>query len=102
MITNLDGSLHSVYGVMGGFMQPQGHVQVLLNMLAFGYNPQAALDSPRICIGAGMPEEGKVLDRTVYVEEGISDETVDGLRKRGHQVKVLTGHRRGDGLAIPL
>jgi gamma-glutamyltranspeptidase/glutathione hydrolase len=95
MITNLDGSLHSVYGVMGGFMQPQGHVQVLLNMLAFGYNPQAALDSPRICIGAGTPEEGKVLDRTVYVEEGISEETVEGLRKLGHQVEVLTGHRRG-------
>ncbi|EED17692.1 gamma-glutamyltranspeptidase [Talaromyces stipitatus ATCC 10500] len=95
MITNLDGSLHSVYGVMGGFMQPQGHVQVLLNMLAFGYNPQAALDSPRICIGAGTPEEGKVLDRTVYVEEGISDETVKGLRKLGHQIEVLTGHQRG-------
>ncbi|EEA24022.1 hypothetical protein TMatcc_007097 [Talaromyces marneffei ATCC 18224] len=95
MITNLDGSLHSVYGVMGGFMQPQGHVQVLLNMLAFGYNPQSALDSPRICIGAGAPEDGKVLDRTVYVEEGISDETVEGLRKLGHLVEVLTGHRRG-------
>lgn len=96
MITNpSDGSLHSVYGVMGGFMQPQGHVQVLLNMLAFGYNPQAALDSPRICIGAGMPEVGKVLDRTVYVEEGISDEAVEGLKKLGHQVTVLKGWKRG-------
>lgn len=95
MITNLDGSLHSVYGVMGGFMQPQGHVQVLLNMLAFSYNPQSALDAPRICIGAGMPEVGKVLDRTVYIEEGISDESVEGLRKLGHQVQVLKGHQRG-------
>ncbi|OXV09950.1 hypothetical protein Egran_02286 [Elaphomyces granulatus] len=95
MVTNLDGSLHSVYGVMGGFMQPQGHVQVLLNMLTFNYNPQAALDAPRICIGAGMPQFGKVLDRIVYVEDGISDHAVEGLRRLGHQVQVLTGHQRG-------
>jgi gamma-glutamyltranspeptidase/glutathione hydrolase len=96
MITNVsDGSLHSVYGVMGGFMQPQGHVQVLLNMLAFNYHPQAALDSPRICIAAGSPELGKPVDRTVYVEEGISDKAVEGLKRLGHQVKVLTGWERG-------
>ncbi|KAL4776357.1 nucleophile aminohydrolase [Aspergillus nidulans var. acristatus] len=96
MITNVsDGSLHSVYGVMGGFMQPQGHVQVLLNMLAFGYHPQAALDAPRICIAAGNPELGKQLDRTVYIEEGISEDAVEGLRKLGHQVKVLKGWERG-------
>ncbi|RDW60403.1 gamma-glutamyltransferase family protein [Aspergillus mulundensis] len=96
MITNVsDNSLHSVYGVMGGFMQPQGHVQVLLNMLAFGYHPQAALDAPRICIAAGNPELGKKLDRTVYVEEGISEGAVAGLRKLGHSVKVLRGWERG-------
>ncbi|KAL1966771.1 hypothetical protein VTN77DRAFT_3968 [Rasamsonia byssochlamydoides] len=95
MITNLDGSLHSVYGVMGGFMQPQGHVQVLLNMLAFNYNPQAALDAPRICIAAGTPGVGQTVDGTIYVEEGISEEAVEGLRKRGHKVEVLTGFKRG-------
>lgn len=42
------------FGVMGGYMQPQGHVQVLLNMLEFGNNPQKALDLPRICLGAGV------------------------------------------------
>ncbi|KAL4896836.1 nucleophile aminohydrolase [Aspergillus ambiguus] len=96
LITNVsDGSLHSVYGVMGGFMQPQGHVQVLLNMLAFGYHPQAALDSPRICIAAGSPEIGKPLDRNVYVEEGVSEAAVEGLKKLGHKVQVLTGWKRG-------
>ncbi|KAJ5579590.1 uncharacterized protein N7459_005575 [Penicillium hispanicum] len=91
LVTNVaDGSLHSIYGVMGGFMQPQGHVQVLLNMLAFGYHPQAALDSPRICIKA--PTSGD--DRTVCVEEGISDAAIEGLRRLGHKVDVLTGWQR--------
>lgn len=96
LITNpSDQSLHTVYGVMGGFMQPQGHVQVLLNMLTFKYNPQAALDAPRICIGAGMPDQGKVLDPTVYLEEGISKETFDKLKAMGHQVEMVEGHKRG-------
>ncbi|KAL8864651.1 MAG: hypothetical protein Q9174_007272, partial [Haloplaca sp. 1 TL-2023] len=85
MITNAsDQSLHSVYGVMGGFMQPQGHVQVLLNMLRFKYNPQAALDAPRICIGAGTPDLGQVLDRTVFLEEGIAMNVMNELKKMGH------------------
>ncbi|KAI9805668.1 MAG: hypothetical protein M1833_005161 [Piccolia ochrophora] len=96
MITNpSDGSLHTVYGVMGGFMQPQGHVQVLLNMLAFKYNPQAALDAPRICIGAGMPDEGDVLSRNVFLEEGIGQEVVEELRGMGHEVEMVTGWARG-------
>lgn len=92
LITNIaDGSLHSVYGVMGGFMQPQGHVQVMLNMLAFGYHPQAALDSPRFCLAAPNDES---TDRTVWVEEGISDATVEGLRRLGHKIEVLSGWKR--------
>lgn len=96
LITNPnDQSLHTVYGVMGGFMQPQGHVQVLLNMLAFRYNPQAALDAPRFCIGAGMPDQGKVLDRTVYLEEGIDEAVARQLRALGHEVQVIRGCQRG-------
>lgn len=87
--------LHSVYGVMGGFMQPQGHVQVLLNMEVFGMNPQQALDAPRICIGAGMPEGGQVMSSDVYAEEGIEDEAIAGLKKLGHKVKVVRGWERG-------
>ncbi|KAK0720670.1 nucleophile aminohydrolase [Lasiosphaeris hirsuta] len=95
LVTNVaDGSLHSVFGVMGGFMQPQGHVQVLLGQLVGGLNPQQALDAPRVCIGAGMPDEGDVYDRTVYVEEGMPAEAVEGLRALGHAVEVVKGERR--------
>lgn len=95
MITNVhDGSLHSCYGVMGGFMQPQGHVQVLLNMLVFKYNPQAALDAPRFCIGAeGVP--GSSQGKTVFLEEGISEDVVEQLRKMGHKAELVTGYGRG-------
>lgn len=70
-------------------MQPQGHVQVLLNQLVFGLTPQAALDAPRVCIGAGMPDAGDVMDRTVYLEDGMPQETIDGMRKLGHKVEVV-------------
>lgn len=95
MITNKhDGSLHSVYGVMGGFMQPQGHVQVLLNMLAFNYNPQAALDAPRFCIGAEfMPGDGHA--RKVFLEDGISEEVCAKLVSMGHQALIVRGYERG-------
>jgi gamma-glutamyltranspeptidase/glutathione hydrolase len=83
-----------VFGVMGGFMQPQGHVQTLLGQVVGGLNPQQALDAPRVCIGAGMPDEGDVFDMTVYVEEGMPQETVDGLRRLGHKVEVVTGQGR--------
>ena len=96
LITNsADQSLHTVYGVMGGFMQPQGHVQVLLNMLTFGYNPQSALDAPRICIGAGMPDQGKVLDPTVYLEEGIGEDVARELEAKGHVVEMVESYNRG-------
>ncbi|KAI2630124.1 gamma-glutamyltranspeptidase [Xylaria nigripes] len=94
-VTNLhDGSLHSVFGVMGGFMQPQGHVQVLLGQIVAGLSPQQALDAPRICIGAGMPEDGKVIDAKVFIEEGMPDKTIEGLRKLGHDVEVVKGMAR--------
>ncbi|KAK4228728.1 putative gamma-glutamyltransferase YwrD [Podospora fimiseda] len=85
-----DGSLHSVFGVMGGYMQPQGHVQVLLGQLIGKLNPQQALDASRVCIGAGMADEGDVFDKTVYVEEGIEEKVIEGLRGLGHKVKVVT------------
>ncbi|KAH7344247.1 nucleophile aminohydrolase [Pyrenochaeta sp. MPI-SDFR-AT-0127] len=90
-----DQSLHSVFGVMGGFMQPQGHVQVLLNQEVFKLNPQDALDSPRFCIGAGTPSnDGSRKDATIYVEEGIDVNVIEELRALGHHVEQLTGFER--------
>ena len=60
MLTNADGSLHTVLGVMGGAMQPQGHVQVLLIMPKFGFDPHESLDVPRICVSIALP--GKQLE----------------------------------------
>jgi len=48
-----------------------------------------------VCIGAGMPDQGKVLDMSVYLEEGISDEACEELAKMGHKVEFVTGYNRG-------
>jgi gamma-glutamyltranspeptidase/glutathione hydrolase len=79
--------LFSAFGVMGGFMQPQGHLQVFL-ALAQGLDPQAALDMPRFCI-----EDGTA-GGTVELEEGIPQETVADLSRRGHPVHHVTGWER--------
>lgn len=93
-----DGELHTVLGVMGGAMQPQGHVQVLLNMGTFGMDAQAALDAPRICIGVSLPgkstDPNKKVDETVYLEDGITDDVVRELEAMGYDVKVVRGMGR--------
>jgi gamma-glutamyltranspeptidase / glutathione hydrolase len=76
------------FGVMGGDMQPQGHVQVLVNLIDFRMNVQAAGDAARVChVGSatptGLPGDG---GGTVQVESGIPDQTVAALRDKGHTV----------------
>jgi gamma-glutamyltranspeptidase/glutathione hydrolase len=88
MATRADGSLAASFGVMGGFMQPQGHVQVLLAMLEDGLDPQAALDRPRLCLAEGRP------DSPVAVEGGFPEATVAELHARGHDATVVTGWGR--------
>jgi gamma-glutamyltranspeptidase/glutathione hydrolase len=80
-------SLFSAFGVMGGFMQPQGHVQVFL-ALAQGYDPQSALDLPRFCIADGTASG------VVGLEDGIPEEVITDLAGRGHQVRKVTGWER--------
>jgi gamma-glutamyltranspeptidase / glutathione hydrolase len=81
-------TLYASYGVMGGFMQPQGHVQVLSALKDAGRDPQAALDLPRFCIDVDV-EGGKVA-----IEEGMPKETTDALQKMGHPLYELGGYDR--------
>jgi gamma-glutamyltranspeptidase/glutathione hydrolase len=73
---------------MGGFMQPQGHVQVLSALVDKGLDPQAALDLPRFCID--VDEAGG----DVAIEDGIPNETITQLEKMGHPVYRVTGYER--------
>ena len=82
------GALHACFGVMGGFMQPQGHVQVLLSLLDDGLDPQAALDQPRVCIDPA--EHGG----QVALEDGIPAAVAERLAAMGHPVRMVHGHER--------
>ncbi|XP_072028259.1 glutathione hydrolase-like YwrD proenzyme [Amphiura filiformis] len=85
------GELLASYGVMGAFMQPQGHVQVLLNMVEFGMDPQRALDAPRIRVQ--VTQDG-CLD-VARVEDGIPEEAIKELQVMGHDVfGPIKGHHR--------
>jgi gamma-glutamyltranspeptidase/glutathione hydrolase len=88
LATHADGSLYASFGVMGGFMQPQGHLQVLQALIDDGLDPQASLDRPRVCIVGGDP------DGTVALEEGIPKRTLTNLAKMGHHVELVKGHER--------
>ncbi len=68
------------FGVMGGNMQPQGHMQTLVRMLDHGQNPQAACDAPRWRFNAGLE---------INVEAAMDPATSQGLKDRGHQVDVI-------------
>jgi gamma-glutamyltranspeptidase/glutathione hydrolase len=73
---------------MGGFMQPQGHMQVVIGLRDDGLDPQAALDRPRFCITNGTP------DGQVALEEGIPTTTIADLEGMGHKVLQISGFGR--------
>ncbi|OUL37140.1 gamma-glutamyltransferase [Nostoc sp. T09] len=99
------------FGVMGGAMQPQGHLQVVVNLADYDLNPQAALDAPRWQF---------VSDSTVLLEQTASQKIAQGLVQRGHhvqqnpddffgrgqiiykqnQVLIAASESRADGLAL--
>jgi gamma-glutamyltranspeptidase/glutathione hydrolase len=80
--------LWACFGVMGGFMQPQGHLQVLVNLLDLALSPQEALDAPRFCLLEGEP------GGRVAVEAGAGDALILALRAKGHDVAVTAGLER--------
>lgn len=94
-MTVKDGELHASYGVMGGYMQPQGHFQVLSHLVDFGMAPQQALDMPRWQLtgpsaGLGSQEDGGL----VAIEEGWSYATLAELARRGHRLTPVDGFGR--------
>jgi gamma-glutamyltranspeptidase/glutathione hydrolase len=80
--------LYASFGVMGGFMQPQGHLQVFLGLIEDDLGPQSALDRPRFCILGGQPGGG------VALEKGIPPPAVSGLAEMGHPVDLVGGPGR--------
>jgi gamma-glutamyltranspeptidase / glutathione hydrolase len=83
-----EGKPYMSFGVMGGSMQPQGHVQILVNMIDFGMNLQEAGDAPRIRhAGSSQPTDEAMSDGgTVYLESGFSEAVREELRERGHNI----------------
>jgi len=83
-----DGSLFASFGVMGGFMQPQGHLQVTVALADDALDPQSALDRPRFCIDEG--EAGGA----VALEKGISVPVMARLAEMGHPLLPVSGQGR--------
>ena len=88
MSTDPNGDLHASFGVMGGWMQPQGHLQVMIGLIDDRLDPQAALDEPRFCINVDPPHG------TVNLEEGLPATTIEALAARGHEVERIDGFSR--------
>ena len=88
-----DGKPWMSFGLMGGGMQPQGHVQVLINMVDFGMNVQEAGDAARFLHDGGASPEGGAPTRygTLYLEPGVPSGTLEVLRTQGHHVEVNDG-----------
>ncbi len=83
-----DDQPYMSFGVMGGGFQPQGQVEVLMNMIDFGMNIQEAGDAPRIDHQGSSEPTGKPADDggTIFLESGFSEKTIRALLQMGHKV----------------
>jgi len=96
-----DGEAVGPFGVMGAFMQPQGHVQVIVDTVDYHMNPQECLDAPRVQWLGG---------KRIQLERGVSEDIAAELARRGHEVEyapssIAMGRgqiiwRTGNGLLI--
>lgn len=84
-----DGKPFVSFGVMGGGMQPQGHVQIIVNMVDFGMNLQEAGDAPRVQhVGSSEPTGQKMADGgRVFLETGFEWEVIRKLIGKGHRIE---------------
>lgn len=80
-----DGAPVMSFGVMGGPMQPQGHVQVMVRIADYGQNPQSACDGPRFRWVQGMQ---------ISCEPGFAASTLDELRRRGHDLLAVDDYNQ--------
>lgn len=78
-----NGKAVGPFGVMGGFVQPQGHLQMVMNTLDFGLNPQAALDAPRW---------QWTQDKTIEVEHLFPEAMAEALERKGHHIQRSVGN----------
>jgi gamma-glutamyltranspeptidase/glutathione hydrolase len=93
-----DGRPIMSFGVMGGDMQPQGHVQVLINLLDFDMGLQEAGDAPRVRHFGSSEPTGKPAEPgggEVQLESGIAAETLAELKRRGHKIVPTKGDYGG-------
>jgi gamma-glutamyltranspeptidase/glutathione hydrolase len=88
-----DGKPYISFGLMGGAMQPQGHTQIVVNLIDFGMNLQAAGDAPRIRHDGSSQPTGEVMTNggVVNLESGFSFETINALMARGHKIQFSKG-----------
>lgn len=90
MLTYADtNELYATISNMGGFMQPQGHMQLTVGLVSAKLNPQEVVDMPRFCISDGTH------NGMVCIEEGVPDSIIDELTNMGHKMKAnLSGYER--------
>jgi gamma-glutamyltranspeptidase/glutathione hydrolase len=89
LATHTDGgTLFAVFGVMGGMMQPQGHLQVVSALVDDELDPQAALDRARFQLKDGLASE------SVLLEDSVNSTIAQGLTERGQRVEIVSGRER--------
>jgi len=91
-----DHELFASFGIMGGFMQPQAHLQVMSNLVDQNNNPQQALDMPRFSLNVRVGDGVGAVDPggEVLMESGYSFEELASLRRKGHRVSPVSGWQR--------
>ncbi len=98
-----DGKPYASFGVMGGAMQPQGHVQIIVNHIDFGMNLQESGDAPRLRHDGSSDADGVPAEAgggTVVLEHGMSPAAIAELERRGHKVKIANDGDFGGYQAI--